>query len=73
MYENYEESNLFFLRSADKENDILILCEENDKIYDDKTYAVNAEGELKILQGEQIKKENIKDIIGRVKKITYMY
>lgn len=73
LFEDYESNNIFFLKRFDDEKDILILCEDSDNIYDDKTYAVNVNGNFKILRGEQIKKENLKNIIGRVKKITYMY
>lgn len=70
---DYNNDGLFYMRPDKKKENLWVLAEQTKTVEPSVTYLVRTGNTVKLIKGENLTKKNIKNIMGAVKSLTYLY
>lgn len=70
---DYNNDGLFYMKPDKKKENLWVLAEQTKTIDPATTYLVRTGNSVKLIKGESLTKKNIKNIMGAVKSLTYLY
>lgn len=70
---DYRNDNLFYINPDKTKKNLWVLAEQTENVLPGATYLVKTGKTIKLIKGEELTKKNMKNILGEVKSVTYLY
>lgn len=70
---DYNNDGLFYMNIDKNKKNFWVLAEQTQEILPETTYLVRTGNTVKLIKSEKLTKKNLKNILGAVKSVTYLY